>query len=105
MSRFRESDLRAREISAVEPTERSPVDTVFRVEDDGHDMTQPATDDASSGSASTVLRAVAVLGAVGAVGAVALGGRDALGTFVDLFVPAVVLISLGILAVEYERED
>jgi hypothetical protein len=104
VSRFRESDLRAREISAVEPTERSPVDTVFRVEDDGPDMTQPATDETAS-TASTVLRAVAVLGAVGAVGAVALGGRDALGTFVDLFVPAVVLISLGILAVEYERED
>jgi hypothetical protein len=68
-------------------------------------MSQPATDDTSSGLASAVLRGVAVLGAIAAVGAVALGGSDALGTFVDLFVPAVVLISLGILAVQYERED
>jgi len=69
------------------------------------DVTQPSTDDAASGSASTVLRAVAVLGAVGAVGAAALGGSDALGTFVDVLIPAVVLISLGVLAGQYERAN
>lgn len=67
-------------------------------------MTQPATDETAS-TASTVLRAVAALGAIGAVGAAALGGSDGFATFVDLLVPAVVLISLGILAVEYERSD
>lgn len=40
-----------------------------------------------------------------AIGAYLLGGNDTFGTMVDIFVPATVVVSFGLLAWKYEIEN
>jgi hypothetical protein len=52
-----------------------------------------------------LLQVWAVIMLLVAIGAYLLGRNDAFGTIVDIFVPATVVVSFGVLAWKYEIEN